>query len=234
MMPNPESHRRQFVHFAFYKVVPEWRRLPLDEREEHRREFAETIRKWDVPDSIKVLSYSLIGLRAEADMMLWRICYSISCLQEMSADLLRTRLGGYLQTPYSYLGMTRRSEYLISGHDHHSLRGVMRPGGAQYLFVYPMVRTRAWYQLPFGERQRMVHELVHINEEFPRTHLNVIYSFGLDDQDFVVAVETDYPDEFVERMMRVRESESSPYIQRDSPCFSCVQTTVTDMLERIG
>lgn len=235
MNTSKEGTRRQFVSFSFYRLLPEWRRLPLAEREEQRREVAETIKKWTVPDTMKVLTYSLVGTRGDADMLLWRICYSVSCLQEMSSDLLRTRLGGYLESPYSYLGMTRRSEYLIGQHDSESmLRGVVRPGGCKYLFVYPMVRTRAWYLLPFEDRQRMIQELVDLNREFRDTHVHVTYSFGLDDHDFIVAVETDHPEQFLERMMRVRETESSPYTQRDTPMFTCVQASVEDMLERIG
>ncbi len=235
MNTQKEPHRRQFVSFSFYRIMPEWRRLPLGEREEHRREFAETVRKWNVPDTMKVVTYSLVGVRGDCDILLWRICYSISCLQEMTADIMRTRLGGYLETSNSYLGMTRRSEYLIGDEEGHpALRGVMRPGGAKFLFVYPLVRTRAWYMLPFEDRQRMVHEMVNLNREFPNTHLHVVYSFGLDDQDFVLAIETDQPEEFTERMMRAREVEASPYTQRDTPVFTCVRASIEEMLERIG
>src|SRR5512146_193003 len=103
MTPQKEAPRRQVVGFSFYKVMPEWRRLPLEEREEQRREFGDAVRKWQVPETMKVLTYSTVGTRGECDFLLWRICYSLECLQEMSADLLRTRLAGYLETPYSFL-----------------------------------------------------------------------------------------------------------------------------------
>jgi chlorite dismutase len=230
-----ETPRRQFVSFSFFRLLPEWRRLPLQEREDQRREFAETVRKWNVAETMRVLTYSLVGMRADTDMLLWRICYSASCLQEMSADLLRTRMGGYLESPYSFLGMTRRSEYLISEHERESLlHGVVRPGGCSYLMVYPMVRTRAWYALPFEDRQRMVQEMVRLNHEFPGIHPHVVYSFGLGDQDFVIAVETDQLDQLVDRMMRLYELETSTYIERLTPVFTCVKSTIEDMLERIG
>jgi chlorite dismutase len=224
------------VNFLFYRVLPEWRRLPLDVREEHRREFAETLRKWNVPDTMKVLTYSLVGTRADTDLLLWRICYSLPCLQEMAADLLRTKMSGYLEMPYSYLGMTRRSEYAI-GDEHepaHMSRGIVRPGNARYLFMYPLVRTRAWYMLPFEDRQRMVHELVEIGREFPDVHPHVVYSFGLDDQDFLIALETDKPEACIERVMRIRDAEASPYAQRDTPMFTCVRAGIEEMLENIG
>jgi chlorite dismutase len=215
--------------------LPEWRRLPLVEREEHRQEFAETLRKWCVPDTMKVLSYSLVGTRGDVDLMLWRICYSVTCLQEMTSDLLRTRLAGYLESPYSYLSTTRHSQYFIGTDEpESSLHGVVRPGGSQYLFLYPLVRMRSWYQLPFEDRKRMVREIVGLSRDFPRTRVHVTYSFGLDNQDFLIAAETDHPEDFVERMIRVRELEAAPYTQSDTPVFTCVKTSVEDMLEKIG
>jgi chlorite dismutase len=233
MNPQREPHRRQYVSFTFYEVLPEWRRLPLSEREEHRREFAEAIHKWQTGDTMKVLTYSLVGLRPECHFMLWRICYSLECLQEMVADLLRTRLGGYIHMSNAYLGMTRRSQYDIG--DAHALHGhVLRPGAGKYLFLYPLVRSRSWYLLPFEERQRMVREIISVGEEFHHARLNVLYSFGLDDQDFIMAIETDHPDEYLERVMRLREVEASPYTLRDTPMYTCLNVPLADMLERIG
>src|SRR5512146_1861493 len=82
--PTP---RRQVVNFAFFKVQPEWRRLPDVEREEHRHEFAAIVQRWNIADQMKVLSYSTVGIRPECDFMLWRICYSLECLQEMQQEL---------------------------------------------------------------------------------------------------------------------------------------------------
>ncbi|HWR37200.1 MAG TPA: chlorite dismutase family protein [Clostridia bacterium] len=233
MTPSKEN-RRQFVSFSFYRVSPEWRRLPQVERAEHRREFAEVIRRWS--EQVGVLGYSLVGLRADCDFLLWRIAYSLDELQEMSAHLLRTHLGGYIQKPYSYLSMTRRSKYMIGSDrgQHSELPAMLKPGGCKYLFVFPMVRTRNWYVLPFEERERMVHELTRAGHEFTKAHANVMYSFGLDDQDFVITVETDEPSEMLERVLRLRESDSSTYVQRDTPNFTCVRATIEEMLEKIG
>lgn len=234
-MNAKESHRRQFVNFSFFKVAPEWRRLSLAEREEHRREFAEIITRWQVADTMRALTYSTVGVRADSDFMLWRICYSLDCLQEMASDLLRSRLGGYITLSRAMLGMTRHSQYAIGNEkSEDTLRGVVRPGGYRYLCVYPLVRTRSWYMLPFEERRRMVHELIKLSSDFPNTRLNVIYSFGLDEQDFIIVVETDSPDEYQDRMMQAKEIDISPYTERDQPRITCVRVSVEDMLERIG
>ncbi len=228
--------RRQVVSFTFFKVMPEWRRLAQEEREEHRRELADVISRWNIPDQMKVLTYSTVGIRPECDFMLWRICYSLECLQGMQQDVYSTRIAGYLQTPYSYLAMTKRSQYLI-GHTHegqHDSRGVIKPGGFKYAFIYPFIKTRPWYTLPYEERQRMMNEHIRVGHEYPRVRLNTTYSFGLDDQEFVVAFESDHPEDFLDLVMQLRESEASSYTQRDVPVFTCVQCSVEEMLERLG
>ena len=228
--------KRQIVGFTFYKIQPEWRRLPLAERAEQKRQFAEVVARWNQPGRLLSLSYSTVGLRPDCDMMLWTICYTVDDLNQMRADLMATALGGYLTTPYSYLSMTKRSQYLI-GHEHEGQadsRGFLRPGGQRYIFIYPFWKTRAWYLLPQEERQRLMNEHIRVGHEYPRVKLNTTYSFGIDDQEFVVAFETNYPEDFLDLVQRLRETEISPYTLRDTPIFTCIRMTPEDMLERLG
>jgi chlorite dismutase len=233
--PYSQELRRQLISFSFYKVMPEWRRLPRPERDDHRHEAAEVLRRWSNYSELRLITYSTVGLRSDSDFVLWRICYSLECLQTMTSELLATRLGGYLQTSYSYLAMTKRSQYQIGPeHEAYDLRGAIKPGTFKYLFLFPMEKTKAWYALPFEERQRMVHDFIRIMDDFPRVRLNVMYSFGLDDQDFIVAIGSDYPEDVLDMVQRMREAESTGYNQRDTPVFTCQRTTVEDMLERLG
>ena len=233
--PYGQELRRQLISFSFYKVMPEWRRLPRAERDEHRREAAEVLRRWSNYSELSLVTYSTVGLRSDSDFVLWRICYSLECLQSMTSELLSTRLGGYLQTSYSYLSMTKQSQYQIGPqHESYDLRGAIKPGAFKYLFLFPMEKTKAWYALPFEERQRMVLDYIRIMGDFPRVRLNVMYSFGLDDQDFIVAIGSDYPEDVLDMVQQMREAESTGYNQRDTPVFTCQRTTIEEMLERLG
>jgi chlorite dismutase len=224
--------RRQVVSFSFYKLQSEWRRLAAEEKAAHRREFAGIIGKWRNSEQMTVLTYSLAGLRADADMMLWRICYSLECLQQMQAELMSTRLSSFLESPHSYLAMTRRSQYKIGlGLD---TENTIRCGNFRYLSVLPFIKTRNWYQLPFGERQRIVNEYVDVVAEFPRVRMNTLYSFGIDDQEFVLAFESDHPADIVDLKMRLRETENATYIQQDTPVFTAIQCDTDQMLEQLG
>jgi nitrite reductase/ring-hydroxylating ferredoxin subunit len=100
--------------------------------------------------------------------------------------------------------------------------------------VYPFIKTRAWYALPKPERQRMMDEHVRVGRKYPTIRLNTTYSYGLDDQEFIVAFEGDNPGEFLDLVMELRESEASSYTARDTPTFTCVQMSLWDMLDTLG
>jgi chlorite dismutase len=92
------------------------------------------------------------------------------------------------------------------------------------------VKTRAWYALPFDERQRIMSEHIKVGHKYPRVKINTTYSFGLDDQEFVVAFEGDSPGEFLDLVMELRSSESSQYTLRDTPAFTAVAKPVGEAL----
>jgi len=230
--PDAAESRRQVVSFTFYKLQPEWRRLPSSEKAEHRREFASVISRWRESDQMTVLSYSLTGLCSSADMMLWRICYSLECLQQMQSELMRTRLGAFLELPHSYLAMTRRSQYKIGRM--HGEGNAMSCGHYRYASILPFVKTRSWYQLAFEERQRIVNEYVNVIAEFQRVRMNTLYSFGIDDQEYVLAFESDNPANIVDLKMRLRETENATYIEKDTPVFTGIQCDPEKMLEQLG
>jgi chlorite dismutase len=236
-MPTAQSDeaRRQVVTFTFFKVLPEWRRLAAAERGAMREEFAAVVNKWAGSNEMTVLTYSTVGLRANCDFFLWRICYSPECLQSMHAEMMRTRLGGYLVTEHSMLGTTRRSLYKIGqAHYQDAEAGIVKGGVGRYLTVFPYVKTRTWYQLPFEERQRIVREFIGVGEDFPRARMNTLYSFGIDDQDFIVVLESDHLGDFVDAQMRLRETQNSAYTERVTPVYCGIRSTVEEMLEQIG
>src|SRR5205807_3271026 len=136
---------------------------------------------------------------------------------------------------YSYLAMTRRSIYEFPeapGAGQPS-RLVIRPSDARYLFVYPFIKTRAWYMLPKAERQGMMDEHVRVGRQYPSIRLNTTYSYGLDDQEFSVAFEGEIPADFLDLVMELRESKASSYTLRDTPTFTCVQMSLWDMLDTL-
>jgi chlorite dismutase len=238
-----KSAEREFVRFAFYKVAADWRRLPAETRAAHKREFVEAIRGQG--ERFMVYAYSLVGTRGDSDFMLWQASRSLDHFHDLAAALAQTGLGGYLTLPHSYFAMTRRSiylnryeeEYLAKYHGERNLetaRIAINPQGSKYLFVYPFVKTREWYTLSHEERQRLMDEHIRVGHEWPDVKLNTTYSYGLDDQEFVVAFETDHVGRFLDLLMALRLTEASRYTLRDTPSFTCRAMGMVESLDGVG
>ena len=227
--------QRQYVSFTFYKLDPAFRRLPKAEREQGMKEFIDVLEGYDNSSDMILLCYSMVGLRGDVDIMIWRICHSLEEFQKMTTRLLQTGLGAYLNTPYSYLSMTKRSMYMdFINPEHEEDRTHIIPGKAKYLFIYPFVKTREWYLLTQFTRQGIMDEHIYIGNKYPTVKLNTTYSFGIDDYEFVVAFESDCPDDFLDLVQELRETEGSRYVKEDTPIFTCVAMSIEDTIKSLG
>jgi chlorite dismutase len=238
-----KAAEREFVRFAFYRVRPDWRRLPPDERSLQKSELVELVRR--LGRDFMIYSYSLVGTRGDCDFLLWQASRDLDHLHTLAAEVWRTGLGAYLELPYSYFAMTRRSiyvnryeqEYLAKYGGQEPLehaRIAINPQGSRYLFVYPFVKTREWYTLSQDERQRMMDEHIRVGHDWPDVKLNTTYSYGLDDQEFVVAFETDHVGRFLDLLMALRLTEGSRYTLRDTPSFTCIAMGLEQCLDAVG
>jgi chlorite dismutase len=218
----PERH---FVKYTFLKVDPAWRRLDPAERETHKREVMAACE--DFAEERLLRAFSLVGTRGDCDLLLLSQATNLERIHEFHVVLAQTGLMGWATTPYSFLAMTKASEYSDES------RLEVRPAHSKYLFVYPFVKTRAWYALDPKERWRIMQEHIKVGREYPSIDLNTSYSFGLDDQEFVVAFEGDEPAAFLDLVQRLRTTESSAYTLRDTPTFTCVSMSVERALNAL-
>src|SRR5579863_6413425 len=223
--------RQQFVSFPFFKLDPVWRRLPEAERTRGKNEFREVVET--AQEKMIVLPYSLVGVRGDADFFFWRVSYVLEDFEDMTAQLLNTGVGQYLTQPYSYLSMTRRSIY-VEEHQHEGQEGsrlFIVPGLNKYVFVYPFIKTRAWYALDKKLRQEAMTEHIAIGHKYQSVKINTTYSYGLDDQEFVLAFESDKPEDFLDLVMELRESKASAYTLMDTPTFTGIRHPIGELLD---
>jgi chlorite dismutase len=209
---------RHFVKYTFLKLDPAWRRLDDDVRAADKREFVAACA--DFSDGHLLRAFSTVGTRGDTDLMLLSQAQNLDRIHEFHVVLAQSGLMKWAQIPYSFLAMTKPSEYSDES------RLEVRPAHGKYLFVYPFVKTRAWYALNADERYRIMQEHIKLGREYPQIELNTSYSFGLDDQEFVVAFETDDAPAFLDLVQRLRTTESSRYTLRDTPVFTCINASV--------
>jgi chlorite dismutase len=218
----PERH---VVKYTFLKVDPAWRRLPDEERAAHKREFVAACE--DFASERLLRAFSTVGNRGDTDLMLLSQATNLERIHEFHVVLAQSGLMKWCTQPYSFLAMTKPSEYSDES------RLEVRPAHAKYLFVYPFVKTREWYVLPPDERWTIMQEHIKVGKQYPDIDLNTSYSFGLDDQEFVVAFEGDDPARFLDLVQRLRTTEASRYTKRDTPTFTCVAASVERALSAL-
>jgi chlorite dismutase len=224
---------RQFVNFTFYRARPEWRLLSDVDKGRCSEKFSATVDSYR--KKLLIHTYSTIGLRTNVDFMIWRIGYELDPIQEMTSELNKTEMAKYIEPSVSFLSMTKRSMYIDKDNpDHVEDRLHIIPGKSDYLFVYPFVKTREWYSRTADQRQEMMDEHIRIGTKYRSVKLHTTYSFGLDDQEFVVAFETDNPADFLDLVQELRETKASSYTLRDTPMFTCRQRSLIDCLSALG
>jgi chlorite dismutase len=223
-----EETSTQYVAYTLYKVDPAWLRLPVEERTAAKEAFADVIEEW--AERIELRSYSLVGVRPDADFMLWKLTDRYDDLRELGADLNGTPLAGWVASPYSYLAATKPSQYFEE--KSRRPRRVI-PRGAPYLVVYPFVKKREWYSLSMEDRRRAMQEHAAVGSRFVTITNHTTYSFGIDDQEFMTAFECEAPSDFLQLMMTLRDTEASRYTERDTPIFVGSAQEIRELLDSL-
>ena len=242
--PAPYAHRGggtprgvQSVKFSFFRVRDEVRARPIEERRALDAALRDLLQTSAA--SMITRTYSTVGTRADTDFLVWQVHDELGPIMDWHSELLRSPLAGALERTHSYLSMTMRSVYenpLHTTSKSATSRERLRTDGGdtEYLFVYPMAKTRDWYKLSAEERQQIMAEHIEIGHKYHSIKINTTYSYGLDDQEFVVAFEGDQPGEFLALVRELRDSRSSSYTLFDTPMFTCRRIDASELGVHLG
>jgi chlorite dismutase len=216
-----------FFNFSFFKIDSKWRWMADLAKEESAREVENVIRN----SGIKFRSYSTLGLRDDADFLFWFAAKSVDEIQNVISKIYLTVIGKYILPSQVYLSSTRPSIYAKKG---LTLSFIDGNEPKQYVVVYPFTKTREWYLLPRERRQQMMEEHINVSQKYPGIILNTTYSFGIDDQDFMLAFETDNLRDFQNLIMDLRETKVSAYVKEDTPMIVCVKKDIIPLITSLG
>jgi chlorite dismutase len=218
---------RHFVKFTFLKLDPAWRRLEPEERARDKRELAAAVN--DFAEDHFVRAYSLVGTRGDADLLLRMAAPRLEPIHDLHVLLNQSGLMRYADVSHSYLAMTKESVYSDEPQPLAPREGSDR----KYLIVYPMWKKREWYQLSGDERMRIMRGHIEVGRRYGSIEINTAYSFGLDDQEFVVSFNADDPGEFLDLVQELRGTESSAYTESETPIFTCISASVERALDAL-
>ncbi|MHB8571421.1 MAG: chlorite dismutase family protein [Candidatus Dormibacteria bacterium] len=218
---------RVFAQYVFFRVDP---RARLDLGVHRESAIAEFVRAVPAP-GVTTHAYTALGLKAGVDFGLWRIASEVEAFQEQSARLARTALGARLETTHSLLGMTQPSQYVHRRTPQdQSIDSTER---SRYLVIYPFTKTADWYLLDQEVRATMMGGHVQVGRRHPQIRQTLLYSFGLDDQEFIVSYEMEDLGDFSRLVHELRATEARRYTLSDVPIFTLVHRELQDCLELV-
>jgi len=227
--PHHAAIEKQFVNFIFLRVSPEWRKLSPESKDEYKREFEGVFDRYR--NDFLLYSYSLVGFDSKADLMFWRIGTSLDLVQEMTAQLYRTNLGSFFETPDNYLSITKRMMFTGQpGED----RSHVQAGTARYNFVYPCKKQAEWYEMTADERDAMIEENFMVGKRFPNIRIHLTHAFGFNDHEYLISFETDEPRDFLALAEELRQTPASKFTLRGMPIYTCRQRSLAECLDALG
>ncbi|MGH2454348.1 MAG: chlorite dismutase family protein [bacterium] len=220
-----------YCSFLVFKARAAWHALAPSARQTVAEGMERLIA--DAPIRCRGL-YSLVGLRADADLLLWTAADRIEDVQELAARLSLTPAAPSFSTLFETnsvsLAVAKVSPY-TGAHVPAFLRSIPPQ---RFLIMYPFVKTPEWYLLPFEERRRLMEEHGRVGGQWPHVFTNTLYAFGLGDAEFVVAFETERPADFLALVERLREAEVRRYTLRDTPIYLAVRKPFWGVWQDLG
>lgn len=259
-MADTSTKRTIYSLYWLYRVEPEFHRLPDAEQRNAKAAFLAALEARDASVTLRGV-YSLVGLRADADLLLWAWGPDLDALQSLAIALRKSALGRHLIQVETYLGVVGVPRY----DPEHGPAFIAGAPPKKYVSVYPFVKTTDWYLSSFDDRRRMMAEHGQVGRKYaiPRERVaelareargeapatsatttttatatevgggvlsNTVDSFALGDYEFILANESDDPEELKDMMLSLRAVESRKYTQLDVPIYFGRLRTPADAL----
>lgn len=219
-VPSPVPYLH---HFIFFDVAPDIADMSEDARAGAEREL---MRLCATARDVIVYTYATRGLKAQTAYMFWLQGREIASMQGFLRAVLRSALGRHLVVAYTLFGMRSSSIYVAQPTIQE--QGIDAATRLPYLIIYPFTKTKEWYFLSYETRKALMMEHIRIGRRYPEIRQLLLYAYGIDDHEFIVAYETDDLQAFQRLVMDLRSTEVRRYTERDTPVFVCVYQTLED------
>ncbi|MUK02736.1 chlorite dismutase [Vibrio cholerae] len=160
--------------------------------------------------------YDVSALRADADVLVWLHGPRPEDLQAAVRKLRRTETFAGTGIVWSAMGVHRDAEFSKS-HSPAFSRGV---APAEWVCVYPFVRSYEWYILPSDERRDMLIDHGMKGRKYPQVISNTVSSFALNDYEWILALEAPDLVDLVDLMRYLRETEARRHVREEVPFYT--------------
>lgn len=225
---SQEAPVKEFTAFWLFERRDTWRDQVHDDWHEAVREFEDVLSEPGTGVTVRGV-YSTLGLRADVDLILWVHAPTLAHLTALAIRLDQTSIGRALRRADGYIGTAGMSQYDPT-HGPAFMKGLP---ARRYLSVYPFTKTPEWFLLDFEERRRLMIEHGALGKPWPDLLTNTVNSFGIQDQEFIVALEDDDPTNIVDMVQKLRNAEVRIYTAVDTPIYLGERMETADALNSI-
>lgn len=220
-------------HFVTYRATPKLWTLDTSERRTRATAWLEGL-----GEAAQALQLYLVqGIESDADVLIWSTvtaddtCAASGFFAARAASENRHR--DLFEPRHALWGMTRPSEYSRSAKSAQEI-DPLAPERAPYLVMYPFTKTADWYLFDRETRQSMMNEHIRIGKQYREITQLLLYSFGLQDQEFVVVYETHDLELFSRLVYDLRATEARRYTKADTPLHTGVRVDAEKWVATLG
>lgn len=214
----PEQTPRTLSHFSLFAFTDAYWTLDGSARASFHRDWLASLRS--AAQNVDVYQ----NTDSQADLLVWcalsvaEPCNSSAFFEKLAKATVPFR---HLVRPSQSLwGFTRPSQYTKARSAQEIDPFAKRR--SRYLVMYPFTKTPEWYLLSRETRQGMMNEHIRIGKQYEDIKQLLLYSFGLQDQEFVVVYETDDLPRFSDLVNELRDTEARRYTLQDTPVFTAI------------
>jgi len=221
------------THYQLYSFNNTfWNHLDNSKRREAIRDWAYSIKQ----SCEQAYFYQVFPTREEWDVLVW--ANQVAEENEVPAQYFEdfgkasNAFRQYINPKLSLWGFTKPSVYSKSKKNPQEIDPFDEASRATYFVVYPFVKTIPWYLESWETRKEMMQEHIKLGKQYPEILQLLLYSFGVQDQEFIVSYEMENLSHFSDLVYELRKSEARRYTERDTPIVTAIHRS-SEKLEEI-
>lgn len=220
-------NNRNYHSYLFFNVSNEYYQQSETARSKQKQAYQKLLEK---QKQLHITPYSTLGFKPDTTFMLWVQASDPSHIQSLVKDMLATEFGQWITLTYSYFGVLRASTYSgRTGKPDQEIRQFT--DRKPYLILYPFTKTTDWYLLDFENRKSIMGQHIKTGVAHPDIRQCLLYSYGLDDYEFLVSYETETLEEFQDLVMEMRGTIGRKYTLSDTPIYTCIHKHLAELVE---
>ena len=216
------------LYWAGYTVLERTGQRPQDADSPANREaFDALVANLEQRDVTVRGVYDVSGMRDGADLMVWLTGKEPEVLQAAIRELRRQPLLAGTRQSWNAMGVHREAEF-TSNHSPAFARGAE---AQKWVCVYPFVRSYEWYYMNPQRRGEMLKNHGMKAREYPQVLANTIACFGLNDFEWLLALEAPELVDLVDIMRHFRNTEARLHVREETPFYTGRRITTHEIAE---